>query len=372
MQTQSAPMTGAQTHSVFRVLKVKRNCPAPRLTWTKAQDEYLLQLIPLYGEKHWKKTVQEMKLKFPDFPINGKKCRERWLNIGRPGIDKKPLTEQEELMLLAYHHVYSNSWASIAKKVPHRNPSTLKNNFYAMIKKTARQVSFYAGGEPISAPTPLQFYSSLYITAQLTELMVMKDPGKNLTIDRNNSKTPPHIAEYVYQFSTPLSTYKSYLMVLKQNCGTYCWNCSPETLETLKGLPYDELMRLNTEVSAALPEIMPYAPPNEAVSRAIEKVLKHSLPKPTCAPTSPQVPTEIPFQMGTQVPTPANCMRTEAYTPYHTYSPGPVIFNQIQLPTFAMLPAILLPTINQTCTTATSHANSPPLFPLSNIGTYFK
>jgi len=274
---------------VFKIMKAKRKCPFPRLTWEKNQDLYLYSLVDLYGERNWKKVEQEMKAKFPELPINGKKCRERWLNVGKRGIDRGSLTEFEDLMLIVYHHTYSNSWSAIAKRLPNRNPSTLKNNFYSLIKKVARQALLFSKGEHLYVPSPVQFYSSLYIITLLTHLLetkkldpysLKKEPINDAVDSAQKYLAPPHIADYVFSLNLTVKVYESYAEELNKVAIFTERYVSKGALDKLKGLKYDGLIMLCHKISELVPQFAFTMDPNQAVCSAIEKVLGVPAPQP--------------------------------------------------------------------------------------------
>ena len=345
--------------SVFRIIKMKRNCPSHRLPWAKDQDDYLMELVDSHGEKHWKEVEQRMKTKFPNFPANGKRCRERWLYIGRVGIDKSPLTELEAILLLAYHRLHSNSWASIAKKISNRSPSTLKNNFYGFIKKTAKQVSLYAKGDLTQCQTPLQFYITLYMTTLLTEMLDVRDPSKDSILEYNKSKTPPHIAEYVYFLKVPMKLYQAYIIDVKSRCGIGKeWKCSTEVMTKLKMMPFEEIKKFCEDVSEAILENASFNP-NDAVSKSIEKVLRPcgnihtTLPLPNLMMPHMQLP---PMQLPPmQLP--------------HMQLPT----MQMQLPPMPMMNTMWLPMTHQWIgTTVVGYQGILPVPTVSSQGLYFK
>jgi len=262
----------SQPRSVFRVIKMKRNCPSHRLPWTKPHDDFLVHLVEVHGERHWKKIETEMMARFPDFPANGKRCRERWLYVGRSGIDTAPLSEMETISLLAFHHQYANSWASIAKRIPNRGSSTLKNNFYSLIKKTAKDVSIFTKNRTVSEPSPYQYFVILYMGILLLDMLVVKDPIKDSVLEYNKSITPPHIAEYVYLLKVPTSEYRAYLLEIQSKCGKNKeWTCSNETIEKMKEINIENLKKFCDEISVAVLDYREFGP-NEALSRTYEKV----------------------------------------------------------------------------------------------------
>ncbi|MDR3548450.1 MAG: Myb-like DNA-binding domain-containing protein [Candidatus Pacebacteria bacterium] len=276
MQLQPEEAKTPTVRPVFRIIKMKRRRPYPRLSWTKSEDELLRRLVVKHGERHWRRIEKEMRAKFPDLPINGKKCRERWINSVKCGVDRRSLTEREDLLLVIYHQTYSNSWAAIAKRIPNRNSSILKNNFYSLIKKIVRQVLLYKDGEVPPECTLLQFYSALYIVMILTELLETKAP----TLELSGYRAPPHIAQYVLESKVEPRTCHAYILALRKavHPGSVA---GQRVVESLLGLDYVNLTRLCEQVAKVVLEYVDNMPPNEALCTALERVLFPQFQQPT-------------------------------------------------------------------------------------------
>ncbi len=272
MQPHSNDPKTSAPREVFRILKMKRHCPYPRLSWSKAEDECLRQLVTKYGERHWKRVEQEMRAKFPELPINGKKCRERWINSGKRGINRKPLSEREDLLLIVYHQTYSNSWSAIAKKMPTRNSSMLKNNFYSLVKKVVRQVLLFRQGEPIVECSPLQFLSTLYIVMILAGLLETRGPPAESAPEPLGYRAPPHIAQYVLESKLDPRACQDYVLALIKFV-QISGRPAKRVLDQLCKLDYVSLTKTCEQVSKMVPEFLDTVGPDEAVCAAMDRVL---------------------------------------------------------------------------------------------------
>ena len=292
MQLQNTEGSQKAPKMVFKISKVKNNSKFARVIWTKSQDDILKKLVEKHGGRHWKKIGLEMKAKFTDLPINGKKCRERWINSGKSGIDRRPLSVQEDLMLLINHQIYSNSWSAISKKMPTRNASTLKNNFYSLIKKVARQALLFSKGETINEATPLQFYSSLYIVIILIRMLEDQGDESKTNFECGKNKAPPHIVEYISGLHLAPKTYIVYIEYLKNNYTTFQQFCNADTAEALRKLDFAGLKTLCNSFPNVIPQYMGFLSVDQSISASLERILSKPNPQlPSLPPYCQKAPT---------------------------------------------------------------------------------
>mmetsp|Transcript_11792 Transcript_11792/g.17508 ORF Transcript_11792/g.17508 Transcript_11792/m.17508 type:complete len:234 (+) Transcript_11792:186-887(+) len=103
-------------------------------TWTKAEDQQLMEIVREMGPKRWSTIAEKLEGRI------GKQCRERWYNHLDPTIKKTPWTEKEIDILIQEQKRLGNKWAEISKALEGRPNNQCKNQFNSIMNKKNKKI----------------------------------------------------------------------------------------------------------------------------------------------------------------------------------------------------------------------------------------
>eukprot|EP01018_Ginkgo_biloba_P028778 Gb_35539 [translate_table: standard] len=98
--------------------------------WSPDEDMKLIRYITAHGHGCWSSLPERAGLQ-----RCGKSCRLRWMNYLRPGIKRGNFSKEEENIIIYLHTIMENRWAQIAKHLPGRTDSEIKNYWNSCLKK---------------------------------------------------------------------------------------------------------------------------------------------------------------------------------------------------------------------------------------------
>jgi len=97
--------------------------------WTLEEDQKLVEWVRVYGANKWSMAARMI------LGRNGKQCRERWINHLNPEIKKGNWTEAEDEKIYQLYQKFGSAWSKIAKHFIGRSENSIKNRFYATLRK---------------------------------------------------------------------------------------------------------------------------------------------------------------------------------------------------------------------------------------------
>jgi hypothetical protein len=98
-------------------------------SWTRQEDETILDYVAQYGTKNWAKLADMLPGRI------GKQCRERWRNHLDPDNNHAPWTAEEDDMLIELHQQYGNQWVKMASIMKGRSDNHIKNRWNSTLKR---------------------------------------------------------------------------------------------------------------------------------------------------------------------------------------------------------------------------------------------
>eukprot|EP00299_Pterocystis_sp_00344_P014554 c7220_g1_i1.p1 GENE.c7220_g1_i1~~c7220_g1_i1.p1 ORF type:complete len:235 (+),score=32.26 c7220_g1_i1:50-754(+) len=97
--------------------------------WLSEEDQLLESLVQYHGPRRWSLIAQSFRNR------TGKQCRERWHNHLNPDVRKDSWDEREDALILRLVEQLGSRWAAIARLLPGRTDSAVKNRYYSHLKK---------------------------------------------------------------------------------------------------------------------------------------------------------------------------------------------------------------------------------------------
>jgi hypothetical protein len=136
----AAPSCLASGPIAFRIKSVIRQQP-----FTDAEDAAILAFVESHGAKNWNAIAADLENRTP------KQCRERWHNHLDPNIARGPWTAEEDQILAEKQAVLGNKWAEIARFLPGRTDTLIKNRWNTSLK--SRVIVDVSGNITVAPPS---------------------------------------------------------------------------------------------------------------------------------------------------------------------------------------------------------------------------
>ena len=122
----------SQAHDLVNfLLKIQssnENSVISRGTWSQQEDEMLISAVSQLGPKKWTDIAKFVPTR------TSKQCRERWENRLKPGIRRDLFEPWEDQIIIQTQREIGNRWSLIAKKLPGRSSSAVKNRWYSGLR----------------------------------------------------------------------------------------------------------------------------------------------------------------------------------------------------------------------------------------------
>jgi hypothetical protein len=109
-------------------------------SWTREEDQVVLNFVVENGVKDWAKLASMLKGR------TGKQCRERFKNHLDPALHHDSWTESEDRHLVELHAQFGNQWSKIASCFEGRTDNCIKNRWNSTLKKRLERLQ---NGQPL-------------------------------------------------------------------------------------------------------------------------------------------------------------------------------------------------------------------------------
>jgi hypothetical protein len=103
-------------------------------SWTREEDEAIVQFVQVHGTKEWTKLASLLPGRI------GKQCRERWRNHLDPDVSRAGWTEEEDRRLIDLHEAMGNQWVKLAEYLPGRSDNAIKNRWNSTLQKNLEAI----------------------------------------------------------------------------------------------------------------------------------------------------------------------------------------------------------------------------------------
>jgi hypothetical protein len=102
------------------------------------EDRVLLEYVLENKNHKWTKIARVLHEAYGLRKHSAIDCRNRWHNHLDPAIKKEIWTVEEKQQIISLHEKLGNRWSKIAKWLPGRTDNSVKNCYYALIRKNIR------------------------------------------------------------------------------------------------------------------------------------------------------------------------------------------------------------------------------------------
>ena len=102
--------------------------------WRGEDDTRLLSLVQEHGAK-WLRVAALLGGRSP------KQCRERYLNVMDPGVDRQAWREDEDEIIVAHIRTCGARWTEMARHLPGRTDNAIRNYWNATMRRCRRYVA---------------------------------------------------------------------------------------------------------------------------------------------------------------------------------------------------------------------------------------
>ena len=140
--------------------------------WDDLEDERLRTAVATHGPHDWNVIASEVDGR------SAKQCRERWCHNLAPDVAHGTWTQQEHRVLIAAHAELGNAWAEIARRLPGRTSSSVKNAWNALQRRHHLGPAAAPAQAVLPAPTRscVVDLAPQFFTGNLSDMLMWRAP----------------------------------------------------------------------------------------------------------------------------------------------------------------------------------------------------
>jgi len=113
--------------------------------WTVEEDARLHKIVienKLNGKILWRGVTRQMNYnKLSETIRSVRQCRDRWVTVVDPTINRSNWTVEEDFILNHLHNKHGNKWSLIAEKFNNRTTNAIKNRWHYNNRRILKNIN---------------------------------------------------------------------------------------------------------------------------------------------------------------------------------------------------------------------------------------
>lgn len=133
-------------------IKKSKQTKRSKAMFSKEEDKKLIKAVRTFGENNWKIVSLYVENR------TVRQCRERWKKFLCPSLNRSSWTREEDEILLEKYKEYGPKWSQISKYFQHRTDINIKTRFSVLTRKIRKEQEFFKQSQNI---LPTKFNKSI-------------------------------------------------------------------------------------------------------------------------------------------------------------------------------------------------------------------
>lgn len=244
-------------------------------TWTEKEEKALYYAIEDPNvEKSWEMIIEKIRTEIQDFNHKPEECVQYYKNFINPSWYNENWPIDKGFFLSMFARVYGYNWTKLADLLQEKNPSTLKNYFYSLLRKVVKHAG--SGYIPLSV---------LDKVANFFEWMQVLDEVRIQCFRTNRPNTSKQLADWIVEAKLNGVKFREYReTIIKRFCATQGEGKLPITLMVdlekaeVKGADLKALLEAEESISAVTKDLVIIQFPGHEKTKVPPKVESFKFP----------------------------------------------------------------------------------------------